>query len=152
MLPIQSVLYEMLPRQNVTIRKCTIQNVTDPDKVLLGDMEQDEIITNISELKKNWFLGMETDPRLKITMTFFKCFKNKVLKAIFKKCLKKNISFSNFRWKESIVREVPNLFSLQVNTTIILNLCQIDMILSFKRKKTWHGNINQNNESLSYKN
>ena len=30
MLPIQSVLYEMLPRQNVTIRKCTIQNVTDP--------------------------------------------------------------------------------------------------------------------------
>ena len=46
-------------------------------------MEQDEIITNLSELKKNWFLGMETDPRLKITMTFFKCFKNKVLKAIF---------------------------------------------------------------------
>ena len=30
MLPIQSVLYEMLPRQNVTIRKCTIRNVTDP--------------------------------------------------------------------------------------------------------------------------
>ena len=30
MLPIQSVLYEMLPSQNVTIRKCTIQNVTDP--------------------------------------------------------------------------------------------------------------------------
>ena len=30
MLPIQSVLYEMLSRQNVTIRKCTIQNVTDP--------------------------------------------------------------------------------------------------------------------------
>ena len=30
MLPIQSVLYEMLPRRNVTIRKCTIRNVTDP--------------------------------------------------------------------------------------------------------------------------
>ena len=30
LLPIQSVLYEMLPRPNVTIRKCTIQNVTDP--------------------------------------------------------------------------------------------------------------------------
>ena len=30
MLPIQSVLYEMLPRPNVTIQKCTIQNVTDP--------------------------------------------------------------------------------------------------------------------------
>ena len=24
------LLYEMLPRQNVTIRKCTIQNVSDP--------------------------------------------------------------------------------------------------------------------------
>ena len=34
MLPIQSVLYEMLPRPNVTIRKCNIQNVTDP-KILL---------------------------------------------------------------------------------------------------------------------
>ena len=30
MLPIQSVLYKMLPRRNVTIRKCTIRNVTDP--------------------------------------------------------------------------------------------------------------------------
>ena len=30
MLPIQSVLYENEPRQNVTIRKCNIQNVTDP--------------------------------------------------------------------------------------------------------------------------
>ena len=30
MLPIQSVRYEMLPRRNVTIRKCTIRNVTDP--------------------------------------------------------------------------------------------------------------------------
>ena len=29
MLPIQSVLYENEPRQNVTKRKCTIQNVTD---------------------------------------------------------------------------------------------------------------------------
>ena len=29
MLPMQSVLYEMFPRQNVTIRKCTKQNVTD---------------------------------------------------------------------------------------------------------------------------
>jgi len=34
MLPIQSVLYEMLPRPNVTIRKCTIQNVTDPERVV----------------------------------------------------------------------------------------------------------------------
>ena len=30
MLHIQSLLYEMLPRPNVTIRKFTIQNVTDP--------------------------------------------------------------------------------------------------------------------------
>ena len=30
MLPIQSVLYENEPIQNVTIRKCTIRNVTDP--------------------------------------------------------------------------------------------------------------------------
>ena len=30
MLPIQSVLYEMLPSPSVTIRKCTMQNVTDP--------------------------------------------------------------------------------------------------------------------------
>ena len=36
MLSIQNIiltkcnLYEMLPRQNVSIRKCTIQNVTDP--------------------------------------------------------------------------------------------------------------------------
>ena len=29
MVPIQSVLYEMLPRPNVTIRKCTTQNVND---------------------------------------------------------------------------------------------------------------------------
>jgi len=33
-------------------------------------MEQDEIITNLSELKKNWFLGMETDPRFKTTINF----------------------------------------------------------------------------------
>jgi len=33
MVPIQSVLYEMLPIQNVTIQKCTIQNVTDPPPV-----------------------------------------------------------------------------------------------------------------------
>ena len=39
MLPIQSVLYEMLPRQNVTIRKCTIQNVTDPMGVHLCSSE-----------------------------------------------------------------------------------------------------------------
>jgi len=32
MLPIQSVLYKMLPGPNVTIQKCTIQNVTDPFK------------------------------------------------------------------------------------------------------------------------
>ena len=37
MLSIQNVtytkcyLYEMLPRRNVTIRKCTIRNVTDPE-------------------------------------------------------------------------------------------------------------------------
>ena len=30
MLPIQSVLYENEPIRNVTIRKCTIRNVTDP--------------------------------------------------------------------------------------------------------------------------
>ena len=32
MLPIQSVLYENEPIRNVTIRKCTIRNVTDPKK------------------------------------------------------------------------------------------------------------------------
>ena len=45
MLPIQSVLYEMLPRRNVTIRKCTIRNVTDPynsscHKIYLGPLNE----------------------------------------------------------------------------------------------------------------
>ena len=26
----EMLLYEMLPRRNITIRKCTIRNVTDP--------------------------------------------------------------------------------------------------------------------------
>ena len=77
-------------------------------------MEQDEIITNLSELKKNWFLGMETDSRFKTTIKFLNILRIRFSRQYFK------IFFTNFRWKESIVREVPNLFSLQVNTTIIL--------------------------------
>ena len=77
-------------------------------------MEQDEIITNLSELKKNWFLGMETDSRFKTTIKFLNILRIRFSMQYFK------IFFTNFRWKESIVREVPNLFSLQVNTTIIL--------------------------------
>ena len=34
------------------------------DKVLLGDQDEGEIITNLTDLRDNWFLGMETDSRL----------------------------------------------------------------------------------------
>jgi len=49
------------------------------DKVLLGELNNEELLDSFSDLSTNWFIGMETSPR----------------------------------WKESILGEVPNLFSLQ---------------------------------------
>ena len=51
MLHIQSELYEMLPIQNVTIRKCTIPYVTDPVKLVYERLGTGKSLTAPSKLK-----------------------------------------------------------------------------------------------------